>query len=58
MGDELSIEDVSKLTGITIEDVLHTLTAMNMLKYYKGNYIFCISEKHREGSVFSLLCEF
>ena len=48
--DEISIEEISVRTGITIEDTLHTLTAMQMLKYYKGNHIICLSDKHREGS--------
>jgi hypothetical protein len=43
------MEEISARTGITLEDTLHTLTAMSMLKYYKGAHIICLSEKHREG---------
>ena len=47
--EEMSIEEISAQSGITVEDTLHTLTAMQMLKYYRGNHIICITEKHREG---------
>ena len=50
MTEEISIEEISQRTGITLEDTLHTLTAMQMLKYYKGGHIICITEKHREGA--------
>ena len=49
--EDISIEELSVRTGINLEDTLHTLTAMQMLKYYKGNHIICLSEKHREGAM-------
>lgn len=44
---EISIEELSQETGVLVDDILHTLTAMNMLRNYQGQYIICMSEKHR-----------
>ena len=44
---EVSIEEISAETGILVDDILHTLTASNMLRYHKGQHIIAISEKHR-----------
>ena len=45
---ELTIEEVSKLTAITHDDVLHTIQMMDLLKYYKGQYVFYLSQKNLE----------
>lgn len=43
----MSIEEISQETGILIDDILHTLTAANMLRYYQGQHVICLTEKHR-----------
>jgi histone acetyltransferase HTATIP len=42
---EISIQEISELTSITIGDIMHTMQSMDMLKYYKGQFIFYLSEK-------------
>ncbi|KAI8894468.1 acyl-CoA N-acyltransferase [Globomyces pollinis-pini] len=42
---EMSIQEISEITSITIDDIMNTLNAMDMLKYYKGQFILYISEK-------------
>ncbi|ODQ63295.1 histone acetyltransferase catalytic subunit of the native multisubunit complex [Nadsonia fulvescens var. elongata DSM 6958] len=41
---EMTIEDISSATAMTTTDILHTLQTMNMLKYYKGQHIICITD--------------
>jgi histone acetyltransferase HTATIP len=41
---EMTIEDVANITAMTTTDVLHTLQTLNMLKYYKGQHIICLTE--------------
>ncbi|KNC82501.1 hypothetical protein SARC_05201 [Sphaeroforma arctica JP610] len=40
----LSIEEVAKHTAFTVEDVMHTLTTNNIIRYFKGGYVFCLSQ--------------
>lgn len=42
----LSIEQISKQTGFTCEDILHTLQAMDALRYKKGQHVIVLGEKH------------
>lgn len=42
----VSIEQLSRMTGFTNEDILHTLQAMDALRYRKGQHIIVLSEKH------------
>lgn len=42
----ISIESLSRLTGFTCEDILHTLQAMDALRYRKGQHIIVLGEKH------------
>ncbi|KAJ3255399.1 Histone acetyltransferase [Boothiomyces macroporosus] len=42
---EINIQEISEQTSITTEDILHTLHSMEMLKFYRGQYIFYLSEK-------------
>ena len=42
---EISIQEISKLTCITGNDVLHTIQALDLLKYYKGDHIILLSKK-------------
>ena len=48
MHEEISVDEISKRTCLTVDDVLHTLAAYNMLRLYKHNYIICITQKHRD----------
>lgn len=41
---ETTIEDIASFTSMTTTDILHTLGALNMLKYYKGQHIICLTE--------------
>lgn len=41
---ETTIEDIASLTSMTTTDILHTLGALNMLKYYKGQHIICLTD--------------
>jgi histone acetyltransferase HTATIP len=42
----ISIEQLSRQTGFTCEDILHTLQAMDALRYRRGQHIIALSEKH------------
>lgn len=42
---EISIETISSLTAITCDDILHTIQAMGLLKYYKGSHIILLNKK-------------
>lgn len=42
----ISLEQLSKMTGFTHDDVLHTLQAMDAIKYRRGQHIIVLSEKH------------
>lgn len=42
----ISIEQMSKMTGFTCEDIIHTLQAMDALRYRRGQHIVVLSEKH------------
>lgn len=41
---ETTIDDLASTTSMTTTDILHTLGALNMLKYYKGQHIICLTE--------------
>ncbi|VVT56802.1 uncharacterized protein SAPINGB_P005289 [Magnusiomyces paraingens] len=41
---ETTIEDIASITAMTTTDILHTLGALNMLKYYKGQHIICLTD--------------
>ncbi|KAJ3079262.1 Histone acetyltransferase, partial [Rhizoclosmatium hyalinum] len=45
---EILISEISDMTAICSEDIIHTLQALDMVKYYKGQYILCLSEKNME----------
>ncbi|KAI9137749.1 acyl-CoA N-acyltransferase [Paraphysoderma sedebokerense] len=46
---EMTLDELSAITSITFNDILHTLQALNALKYYKGQHIICFSEKSIEN---------
>lgn len=42
---EISVQEISAKTCITCDDILHTLQAMDALKYYKGQHVILLSNK-------------
>jgi histone acetyltransferase HTATIP len=43
---EISISKISELTSITVDDIMHTLQSMSMIKYYKGQFVLYLNEKN------------
>lgn len=41
----LSIRDLSQMTSITQNDIINTLQALNMVKYWKGQHVVCVTPK-------------
>jgi histone acetyltransferase HTATIP len=44
-GGEITLDELSTITAITLGDILHTLHALEALRYYKGQHIICLSQK-------------
>jgi len=42
----VSIKDITTMTSIRQDDVVTTLTALNVLKYWKGTHIISVTAKH------------
>lgn len=40
-----TIDQLSKMTGITTDDILHTLQAMDALKYRRGQHVIVVPQK-------------
>ncbi|KAJ3086826.1 Histone acetyltransferase [Quaeritorhiza haematococci] len=45
---EITIAELSEQTSITADDIMHTLQTLDLLKYYKGQFIICLSQKNVE----------
>jgi histone acetyltransferase HTATIP len=45
---EISISEISEITSITADDIMHTLQTMEMIKYYKGNFVLYLNEANVE----------
>lgn len=41
----VSIKDLSAMSSITHDDIVGTLQALNMVKYWKGQHIICVTPK-------------
>lgn len=41
---EITIEEISSITCMTTTDILHTLTTLQILRYYKGQHIIVITD--------------
>lgn len=41
----LSIRDLSQMTSITQSDIIGCLQSMNMVKYWKGQHVICVTPK-------------
>ncbi|KAI8927414.1 hypothetical protein BC831DRAFT_452281 [Entophlyctis helioformis] len=42
---EVSISEISEMTALTHDDIMHTLQTMDLLKYYRGQFVLYLSEK-------------
>ncbi|KAI9360343.1 acyl-CoA N-acyltransferase [Zopfochytrium polystomum] len=45
---EVTIAELSEITSFTMDDIMHTLQALDLIKYYKGQFIICLSQKNLE----------
>merc|ERR1739844_365080 len=41
----LSIKDLSAMTSITQTDIISTLQSLNLVKYWKGQHVICVTPK-------------
>lgn len=41
---DITIDEISSISCMTTTDILHTLTALQMLRYYKGQHIIVITD--------------
>ena len=41
----LTIRDLSSMTSITQNDIISTLQSLNMVKYWKGQHVICVTPK-------------
>lgn len=44
----VKINDLSKMTSFTVADIIDTLNSLNMIKYWKGQHIICVTSKSVE----------
>ena len=58
---QITINELCEQTSIKKEDVISTLQSMNLISYYKGQYILCLQkdllEKHQKVKSLSELCD-
>merc|ERR1711971_535298 len=47
----LSIKDLSHMTSITQQDIISTLQSLNLVKYWKGQHVICVTPKLVEEHV-------
>ena len=40
-----SIKDLSQMTSITQNDIISTLQSLNLVKYWKGQHVICVTPK-------------
>ena len=45
IASEISIDQLSTMTSFTTDDILHTLQAIDALRYHRGQHIIVLSEK-------------
>lgn len=41
----ISIQEISRMTGFKTEDILSTLHALNMIKYWKGQHVISVNQR-------------
>lgn len=53
---QLSVRELSSITSITQSDIISTLQSLNMVKYWKGQHVICVTpkivEEHLKSSQF------
>ncbi|KAH6580561.1 hypothetical protein BASA61_009573 [Batrachochytrium salamandrivorans] len=42
---DITVTEISEMTSITPDDIMHTLQTMDLLKYYHGQFVLYLSEK-------------
>jgi histone acetyltransferase MYST1 len=42
---DITVTDITKATGVRSEDVVSTLHSLNLIKYWKGQHVICISQQ-------------
>uniref|UniRef100_A0A4Y0BGH3 Histone acetyltransferase n=1 Tax=Anopheles funestus TaxID=62324 RepID=A0A4Y0BGH3_ANOFN len=47
---QITINEICELTSIKKEDVISTLQILNLINYYKGQYIICINKETIEAA--------
>jgi histone acetyltransferase HTATIP len=45
---EITIGELSDMTSFTSDDILSTLQHMDILRYFKGQFVICVNAKHVE----------
>lgn len=45
VSSEITIEEISAITCMTTTDILHTLTTLQILRYYKGQHIIVVTDQ-------------
>ena len=49
-----TVRDLSTMTGIKVEDVISTLQALDLIKYWKGQHIIFVSQALLRGQLAKL----
>ncbi|RKP03716.1 hypothetical protein CXG81DRAFT_9168, partial [Caulochytrium protostelioides] len=42
---DITVAELADMTAFTQEDIIHTLQALHLIKYYRGQFIICLTEK-------------
>lgn len=43
---EITISELSEITSFTTDDILSTLQHMDVIRYFKGQFVICLLEVH------------
>nr|ABU97226.1 MOF [Drosophila simulans]ABU97234.1 MOF [Drosophila simulans] len=43
--EQITIKELSEMSGITHDDIIYTLQSMKMIKYWKGQNVICVTSK-------------
>lgn len=50
----LSLKDINLQTAIRVEDLSSTLQSLNLIKYWKGDHLLCVTQKVVEDHLAAL----
>ena len=50
----LSLKDINQQTAIRMEDLSSTLQSLNLIKYWKGDHLLCVTQKVVEDHLAAL----